>query len=433
MPPTRRTTPTRPTPRWGPKTRPADPPSASALGRCVDPVTPEAFRAEYWERRPLVAERGPARRFDDLLSEPEIERLLTSGLRHPAFRLVKAGEQIPLADYTVDIPWRPAPFAKTADPGRVAAAFAGGATIVLQGLHHWWHPLAVFARELERELGQPAQANAYWTPRDSQGLPIHHDTHDVFVLQVAGEKRWLIYEPVWELPLKDQRYKPEMGEPGEPVVDVTLEAGDTLYLPRGWLHQALTSEDDSLHLTIGVNVYTWIDAFRAALSACEADARFRRSIPGDGGGADELVDAVREALAPEAVARRKRRKLVQTRRPILDGHISDLRALDGIDLDTSVERRATVIADVAERDGAVVLVFEGKTVAFPERVRDEVGWVARGGPFTARELPGDLDEEGRLALVGRLVREGFLRLSPDARDTPSPRSGAGARGGATST
>jgi ribosomal protein L16 Arg81 hydroxylase len=59
-----------------------------------------------------------------------------------------------------------------------------------------------------------------------------------------------------------------MGEPGEPVLDVTLQAGDTLYLPRGWLHEAKTSETDSLHLTMGVNVYTWMDAFRAALDSC---------------------------------------------------------------------------------------------------------------------------------------------------------------------
>ena len=71
--------------------------------------------------------------------------------------------------------------------------------------------------QLEETLGHPAQANAYYTPRAAQGLPVHHDTHDVFVLQVAGEKRWLVYEPALELPLQDQRYSAELGEPGEPV------------------------------------------------------------------------------------------------------------------------------------------------------------------------------------------------------------------------
>ena len=55
------------------------------------------------------------------------------------------------------------------------------------------------------DLGHPVQANAYATPAGAQGFAVHHDTHDVFVLQVAGEKRWLVYEPALELPLKDQR------------------------------------------------------------------------------------------------------------------------------------------------------------------------------------------------------------------------------------
>ena len=125
-------------------------------------------------------------------------------------------------------------------------------------------PLAAFCRELEAELGHPVQANAYYTPASAQGFAVHHDTHDVFCLQVDGEKRWLVYPPVLELPLKDQKYVPEMGAPGEAVLDVTMQAGDTLYLPRGWLHQAMTSDAASLHLTVGVNVATWRDAVREA-------------------------------------------------------------------------------------------------------------------------------------------------------------------------
>jgi hypothetical protein len=39
--------------------------------------------------------------------------------------------------------------------------------------------------------------------------------------------------------------------------------------------------------------------------------------------------------------------------------------------------------------------------------------LAADGEFTASDLPGRLDDESRLVLVRRLVREGFLRISPD--------------------
>ncbi len=398
-----------------------------ALARCIAPVPANEFRASHWEQQPLVVGRDDRGRFDDLLSEADVERLLACGIRHPAFRLVKAGESLRLSDYTVDIPWRPSAFTGTADIDRVAAEFARGATIVVQGLHHWWRPLAVFSRALERELGHPVQTNAYWTPLDSQGLPIHHDTHDVFVLQIAGQKRWLVYEPVWELPLKDQRYEAEMGAPGPCVLDLTVQPGDTLYLPRGWLHEALTSATDSLHLTVGVNVYTWIDALRAALTECEADVRFRRSVPDAGEGAEALLDAVAAQLDPDAVARRMRRRFVATRRPIPDAQLAQVRALRHLDVDTTVERRATVIADVAVGDDEVTLAFEGKTIAFPLHARLEVEHAALAdGGFRPCDLPGNLDDAGRLVLVRRLVREGFLRISDAERGAPSTRNGGGA-------
>ena len=292
------------------------------------------------------------------------------------------------------------------------AEFEDGATVVLQALHMNWLPLAEFCRSLEAELGHPTQANAYFTPRSAQGLPVHHDTHDVFSLQASGEKRWLVYEPVFELPLKNQRYKAEtMGEPGEPVLEVTLRAGDTLYLPRGWLHEAKTSETDSLHITVGVNVYTWIDAFRAAVEACASDVGFRHAPNGE---ADDLLGRLAGELRPDRVERRRRRKLVRTRRPVLDGQLTQVRALDDLDLDTDVERRPTVIFDLS----AATLSFEGKDLSFPAEAAEDLAFVADADdPFTPADLPGDLDDAGRLVLVSRLVHEGFLQVSAAARDT----------------
>ena len=318
-----------------------------------------------------------------------------------------------MREYAKDIPWRPTPFTGAADVESVLTEWERGATIVLQGLHLTQPAIAAFCRSLEETLGHPAQANAYYTPRAAQGLPVHHDTHDVFVLQVAGEKRWLVYEPALELPLKDQRYSSELGQPGEVVEDRVLQPGDMLYLPRGWLHEALTSETDSLHLTIGVNVVTWLDAFRAALDECSDDVEFRRSWQA-GNGPEELVEALHRRLGRKDVARRAREKLVRTRRPIRDGQLRQLRALDRLDEHTELERRRTVIADILERDGEIALVFEGREVSFPVHARDEVVAVAEAdGPFTAADLPGSLDYAGRLVLVRRLVREGFVQISEE--------------------
>jgi hypothetical protein len=326
---------------------------------------------------------------------------------------VKAGAKLDPRSYTVDLPWRPGGFTGTADIARVAAEFADGATLVMQALHHTWPPLATFCRALERELGHSVQANAYFTPRGSQGLPVHHDTHDVLVLQVAGHKRWLVYEPALELPLKHQRYRRELGEPGEATHDLLLRAGDTLYLPRGWLHEALTSDADSLHLTLGVNVTRWVDALRDALDECEHDLDFRRSVPDDGEMSVDLLERLRAHVSPPAVARRRRVRFVRTRRPIIDDQLRQLRALDELTGDTVVERRPTVIADLDRADDRALLVFEGKTLDLPARIWDELAFlVTAEAPFRPRDLPGRLDDDSRLVLVRRLVREGFLRVVP---------------------
>jgi bifunctional lysine-specific demethylase and histidyl-hydroxylase NO66 len=303
----------------------------------------------------------------------------------------------------------------------VLAEFEAGATIVVQGLHLNRAETATFCRTLEGALGHPVQANAYYTPRGSQGLAVHHDTHDVFVLQIAGEKRWLVYEPVLELPLKEQRYRSELGGPGEPVIDTVLGPGDTMYLPRGWLHEARTSDVDSLHLTVGINVYTWLDAFRDALSDVEDELAFRRSVDGEPElPTPELLELLGERLAGADVARRKATRLERRRRPVLDGQLSQLRALDALDTSTVVERRPSVLAELSEDGGAIALAFHGKRLVLPSRLRAEASFLAGADePFAAVDLPGDLDDAGRLVLVRRLVREGFLRIrapgAPDGR------------------
>jgi lysine-specific demethylase/histidyl-hydroxylase NO66 len=383
-----------------------------ALGLTLEPVSAASFFDEYWERKPLVIPREERGRFTRLLDVADIERLVCeAGIRMPAFRLVKGGSPLPASDYTDDIPWRPGSFSQIASPERVATEFAAGATLVLQALHLWRPAVALYCRGLEMRLGFPVQANGYLTPAAAQGFAIHHDTHDVFVLQVAGGKRWRLYEPRLELPLKDQRWSRDLGHVGPPIDEFTLEAGDTLYVPRGWPHEAETSHEEALHLTIGLHPPTRMEALRAALESCADDVEFRRNLAGEGELPDHLVERLAGRLKPDEVARRTRRRFVAGRRPIIHDQFAQLRALARLSVDTHLERRSTVIFEL-ERDAAgVVLLFEGKEVRFPAKAAAAVDAIAESaGSFSAAELPSGLDEPGRLVLVRRLVREGFLRV-----------------------
>jgi uncharacterized RmlC-like cupin family protein len=385
----------------------------------LDPVGLDEFLADAFERGPLTIPRSEPGRFDLILTPADVERLVCAGgIRVPAFRLVADGAPLPPREYTEDITWRPGSFDGLARVDRVAAAHAAGATIVLQALQLHWQPAAVYCRGLEQRLGFPVQANAYATPAAARGFAVHHDTHDVFVLQVSGSKRWRIYAPVLELPTSSQRWSPALGDHGEPVEEITLEPGDTLYLPRGWPHEAVAQEGASLHITVGIHVPTRLDALRAALDACGDDVEFRRSVGPDGEMPRELLDRLADRLSPEAVAGRARRRFVDSRRPVLDDGVTQMRAAASLTAADLVERRDSVIAD----PNGTTLRFEGKEVRFPEAARDALVAVATAErPFTAADLPGTLDENGRLVLVRRLIREGFLR----AIDGCGPRSDLG--------
>jgi hypothetical protein len=131
-------------------------------------------------------------------------------------------------------------------------------------------------------------------------------------------------------------------------------------------------------------------------------------VPEDGVLEADLLERLAYRLGAEDVARRARARLVNSRRPILDGQLEEVRALESLTVETPLERRATVIADLE----GTMLSFEGKHVAFPEHAREELEAVfAAEEPFTATELPGGLDDDSRLVLVRRLIREGFLRRS----------------------
>lgn len=98
-------------------------------------------------------------------------------------------------------------------------------------------------------------SNVYLTPPNSQGFAPHFDDIEAFVLQLEGKKHWKLYNPRSSddfLP-RSSSANFDQGEIGDVILDVVLEAGDMLYFPRGFIHQASTVEGHhSLHITMSV-------------------------------------------------------------------------------------------------------------------------------------------------------------------------------------
>ena len=275
----------------------------------------EDFAAMTWGRAALLtrAEELPCD-FDDLFSPEAVDELLSRrALRTPFIRMAKAGRTLPESAFTLG-GGVGASIADQVSEDKVLRLFADGATIVLQGLHRTWAPVADLAQDLAEDLGHPVQVNSYTTPAGNQGFDDHYDVHDVFVLQVSGAKRWRVRPPVHELPLRSDTWEHRRDAIAEavarpPLIDTLLRPGDCLYLPRGWVHSATATEEVSTHLTVGVHAWTRHHVLEAVLDSLReelgADPAVRAPLPlgieiGEAGAIEPhallVADLAKEAL-----------------------------------------------------------------------------------------------------------------------------------------
>ena len=396
----------------------------TALGRCVA-CGGERFAREVWGRAPLLTRRDALKAdFSDLLSAAAVDELVSRrGLRTPFLRMAKDGTVLPAAKFTRG-GGAGASVADQAADDKVLAALADGATLVLQALHRTWPPLVEFGSRLAGELGHPVQINAYVTPPQSQGFAPHYDVHDVFVLQVAGRKRWRIHPAIIEAPLDNQPWEQfreqvsaRAAEP--PLIDTVLEPGDSLYLPRGTIHSATAQGETSIHLTVGVHPVTRYQLVRHLLELAQDDPELRASLPVGVDLADPAVlsaelaptlDALRARLdtIPAAdVAGRVGTNLMQRTRPEPIGPLAQLAVADALTGETRVRLRAALRARVESDADGVRLVLLDRTITLPTSAADAIKVVLAGHPFAPAELPG-LDPDGQLTLTRRLLREGVL-------------------------
>jgi ribosomal protein L16 Arg81 hydroxylase len=395
--------------------------SNPAIERCAG--DPAAFVRDHWAKAPLLRRGAGPDGFDDLLSLDDVDRFLsTTSPRTPAFRMVSDGKPLPPSAYTRSGRMGSVPLADLADPGKVFDQFAGGATIVLQSLQRYWPPLTAFSRQLELFLTHPVQVNAYLTPPSSRGLGVHHDTHDVFVLQVHGRKLWQVWDAAVPFPLAHQKQLPPGAEsPTEaPLLAAELAPGDCLYVPRGFRHAARTAETASLHLTVGMLTRNWNDLLREVVELATEEAWFRESLPvGFASDPVALEASLTERVAElrafldkvdlARVADGAARRFWSARPPSLRGQLGQLLTLDELDDATVLERRPGASCRPRVTGDRLELLLGDRTLTMPASLEPALRQVLEADRLTPADLAGHLDGPSRLVLVRRLVREGLLQ------------------------
>lgn len=400
-----------------------------ALSRCIA-VESDVFAADIWGTVPLLSRADDlGQDFSDLFSAEAADELLSArALRTPFVRMANEGTVLAASRFTAGGGFG-AEVGDQVSSEKVLREFADGSTIVLQGLHRTWEPLAAFTRALVADLGHPCQVNAYITPASSRGFDPHYDVHDVFVIQIAGEKHWTIHEPVHQDPLRDQPWTDHREAVAarateSPAIDATFRPGDVLYLPRGWIHSATALGGVSIHLTIGVAAYTRHDVVAQVVARAADEAALRSSLPlgldfTDASAVTYLVEETIAALvaslegtaADEAtgasVARHLAARLRDDTRPEPVRPLATIDAIETLDVDSVVQLREGLAASAVRSAESVDVRLPSKALHLPVAAGPAIDALLLGAPVRVGDLPG-LDGTSAIVVARRLVREGAL-------------------------
>lgn len=397
--------------------------------RLISPYTAEQFFTDYWETKPLVISGRQADYYATILSGSDIDYILSTSFLLDRSHVELLGK--------INNP-------ELLGKDHVSAAYQAyrqGASFRIRGINRHWKSLWLLCRQIEEVFAFPVGANLYCTPTNSHGLNRHYDRHDTLILQIAGSKHWALYSSPEKLPLEHvpllafeklgeaTQYR---GAPGvdevvaqtageEPTDDFVMEPGDFLYIPRGFVHEARTSTDLSVHLTIGIHALTWLDLIAVALGQFgHKDPRFRKALPvgfNQRSASGYIKEEFRELLQTfyrdsdvSSALEEIDGSLIWNQQAIGEGSIiqSETTALTA---DTTVERRPGLLSRFVIDGDFVRIAAAHADVSLPKHFEATLRFVSENRSFRIGAMPGRLSDHSKISLVHRLIKNGFLRIA----------------------
>jgi ribosomal protein L16 Arg81 hydroxylase len=220
-------------------------------------LTSETFNSSQFKEPYLRS--GDASRFEALFTEASFDELFwrhhqslyQEGSRQTFWRLMREHITLYPRNFCDIVESETGAELMRVSPAKVKKILQEGATLNINHIELLDDRVAQFISQLQQIFGCRSQANLYVTTRTTPGFDPHYDTHDIFVLQITGDKRWrwsttVVGEASPSLPSRAE------DAPTAWDRDEVISGGDLIYLPRGTWHLVTGVNKPSLHLTISL-------------------------------------------------------------------------------------------------------------------------------------------------------------------------------------
>jgi hypothetical protein len=313
------------------------------------------------------------------------------------------------------------------DGRAVLALFHEGASFGITGADSHWPPLRSVVDCLYDALLETVHTNVYCSPANTQGFQCHFDLHEVFVLQVSGEKHWRVFRPTEDAPVGSWRAEDAPHTSSQPYLDVVLRPGDVLYVPRGHWHYAIAHESTSLHVTVGVTCrkgtafLDWLSgellqdaAWRRNMplmtTAASVDGRFELSREFVAWG-QALAQSLTAQVADPDLFERFCKDTLGTIQPAHNVSFVDDALIDALRFERPAGRRHYIGAVSDDDAGAVVVTAGGSEIRIDGADADLIRRMFAAESFTADDIrawkPG-VDMIEMADVLTELTRSGLL-------------------------
>lgn len=390
-----------------------------SFNNILHPLSIDQFESKYWEKNLLVIQRNNPSFYNSLFQIDNVDQVLdVSRPKGNSLRVVK--NQVPM------LPTKYENQDGSLNLNQLYAAYADGYTIVINDVDRFWQPLRTLCRNITSVLSHYAKGNVYLTPKNEKALLPHYDTHDVYVLQIHGKKNWILYDTPMETPLLNSHQpifkREQLSNPRE----ITLNAGDLMYMPRGLPHEAYTTDESSVHITIGIYPAQWVDLITKSVESLAYQfPEMRKALPVGFLNAEiwsddftatfnanfqEILKTVFNSVNVTESTNILREELRTKQIPNGDGHFHQIDNIDALTLDTKLEKRPGLNCTVQVAGIFCRIIFPGNVIKGPARIAQTLQFVSDAKQhFMLKDLPG-LSDTNKIKLAARLIRGGLLRF-----------------------